>query len=122
MSDADTQAALREMSRSIGGLESTVKTMVTTWQSQEAVATQGRRDLHQKVDALRGELHDMGSTLAGAIRDIAAMKPSVEAFENAKAQALGAQKFGKWLWGIAALVSGAVGWILSNWITITPKH
>ena len=46
-----------EMSRAIGGLESTVKTLTTTWQSQEAGASQGRRDLHQKFDGLCGQGH-----------------------------------------------------------------
>ena len=41
-----------EMSRAIGALESTVKTLTTTWQSQEVSVAQGRRDLHRKFDGL----------------------------------------------------------------------
>jgi HAMP domain-containing protein len=76
------QAALREMSRSIGGLESTVKSMVQTWQLQEAAASQGRRDLHAKIDAVGGETTRMAAQLEGALRDIAAMKPTVEDFKT----------------------------------------
>ena len=121
MSDPATEAALREMSRSIGGLESTVKNLVSTWQSQEAQASQGRRDLHHKFDALRTDVHSMGAQVAGALKDIADIKPSVEAFEDAKQQAKGAQTLGKWIWGGLVFIGGGIGWILANWITITPK-
>lgn len=117
----DVQAALREMARTIGGLESTVKNLVTTWQSQEASASQGRRDLHRKVDELREDLHQVGNQVAGALKDIADIKPSVEAFENAKAQAIGAQKLGKWIWAALPFAGGGIGWAIANWITITPR-
>lgn len=121
MSDPNTEAALREMSRSIGGLESTVKTLVSTWQSQETLASQGRRDLHQKFDQLRTDVHNMATQVAGALTDIADLKPSVEAFKTARTEARGAQKLGKWLFGLIGLAGTALGWALNNWITIGPK-
>lgn len=125
----DVQGALREMARTIGGLESTVKSMVQTWQSQEASASQGRRDLHQKVDALREEfhahqtdLHDMGTQIAGALKDIADMRPTVEQVRAAREQATGAVIAGRWFsrgiyWFAFVLTLGA-GWVISNWINI----
>jgi hypothetical protein len=121
MNNPDTEGALREMSRSIGGLESTVKTLVSTWQSQEVTASQGRRDLHQKFEVLRNDVHSLAGQIAGALKDIADIKPSVHAFENAKEQAIGAQKLGKIIWGALFFMGGGVGWMIANWITITPK-
>jgi uncharacterized protein YukE len=126
MSDDATQAALRDMSRSIGGLESTVKSLVQTWQSQETLASQGRRDLHQKFDALRLDVHSMATQVAGALTDIAALKPSVDAFEDARTEARGAQKLGRRLFAgigaIGTLIGAALGWALTNyWIAIGPK-
>lgn len=121
MSDPETEAALREMSRSIGGLESTVKSLVSTWQSQETNASQGRRDLHTKFDALSEKVTVMAAKVDTAIRDITLIKPSVEAFENAKAQAIGAQKLGKWIWAALPFAGGGIGWMIANWISITPK-
>jgi hypothetical protein len=115
------EMALREMIRSIGGLESTVKSLQQTWQSQEASASQGRRDLHQKFDAMRSEVHALTAKVDGALRELAEIKPSVHAFENAKAQAQGAQTLGKWIWGGLLFAGGGIGWALANWITITPK-
>ncbi|MES2671640.1 MAG: DUF1515 family protein [Pseudomonadota bacterium] len=121
MSDPATEAALREMSRSIGGLESTVKTLVSTWQSQEMHASQGRRDLHQKFDALAEKVQVLASKVEAAIKDITEIKPSVDAFEQAKHQAQGAQTLGKWIWGGILFVGGGIGWVIANWVTITPK-
>lgn len=121
MTDPATETALREMSRSIGGLESTVKTLVSTWQSQEASASQGRRDLHQKFDALRDQVSGMTAKLDTAIKDITEIKPSVEAFKSAKEQAKGAQTLGKWIWVFLTMTGGGLGWVIANWITIGPK-
>lgn len=125
MSDPATEAALREMSRSIGGLESTVKTLVSTWQAQEQSASQGRRDLYVKFEALRADVHGLAGQIAGALKDIADIKPSVDAFDNAKQQAIGAQRLGKWIWaglgGTGLLGGGGIGWALANWISIGPK-
>lgn len=121
MSDPATEAALREMSRSIGGLESTVKTLVSTWQSQEVSATQGRRDLYQKFDAMASQVFELKTKLESALSDITELKPSVAAFESAKQQAAGAQKVGKWIWGFLTLGGGSIGWMLANWVTLGPK-
>jgi outer membrane murein-binding lipoprotein Lpp len=121
MSEDATQAALREMSHQIGGLEAIVKTLVSTWQSQEATATQGRANLHAKVEALGEKVSTLASRVDVAIKDITEIKPSVEAFENAKAQAIGAQKLGKWIWAALPFAGGGIGWAIANWISIGPK-
>lgn len=123
-----TQAALLEMARSIGGLESTVKTMVATWQAQELSASQGRRDLHQKVDALRADLHlhqsdlqSMGGQIAGALRDIADMRLTVDAVRAAKLKASGALTAGRWFyWLVFGSGGGAAAlWIASHFFKVS---
>lgn len=121
MSDQSTDTALREMSRSIGGLESTVKLMVSTWQSQEASASHGRRELHVKFDALAEKVSGLAAKVDTVIKDVTEIKPSVDAFEDAKSQAEGAQKLGKWIWAMLGLGGTALGWALANWITIGAK-
>ncbi|WP_166295344.1 DUF1515 domain-containing protein [Bradyrhizobium sp. 2S1] len=133
MSDEATQAALREMARAIGGLESTVKTLTATWQQQEQSASNGRRDLHQKVEALRsdvstkvdglrGDMVKMGAQVETAIKDIAAMKPVVQAVENVAVQATGVRNVTKWIWGAGAFLSGGVVWIITNLVDIHLKR
>jgi uncharacterized protein YoxC len=121
MTDASTEAALRDMNRSIGGLESTVKNLMTMWQQQEQAATQGRRDLHQKFDVVVKDVSGLTVKLDAAVKDISEIKPSVRAFENAKEQAKGAQTLGRWIWGLLVFIGGCAGWAISSWISIAPK-
>lgn len=125
MSDPDVQAALREMAGQIGGLQATVATMVSTWQSQEVNASQGRRDLHQKFDAMATKVSELAQKVNKAIEDITEIKPSVDAFETARDQAIGAQKLGKGIWAILVFLGLGTGsgftWILANWISIGPR-
>lgn len=114
MSDTDTQSALRDMARSIGGLESTVKALVETWRSQEQSASSGRRVLHEKFDQLQSEVHKFGTQLAGALEDIAEMKPTVDAVETAKQRAIGAGMLGRVLWAIGGAMVAAGVWLLSH--------
>lgn len=120
MSDADaaTQAALLTMAKSLGGLESTVAGLVSQWRSQDEKASQGRRDLHQKIDAMRTEMQELDGLLKEAIKDIAEMKPTVEAVENAKQQAVGAGKASVWLWRLAMFASGGAAWVIANYLKV----
>lgn len=110
----DIQAAMRDMARSIGGLESTVKTLVETWRAQEQGASSARRVLHQKFDQLQTEVHGFGTQLAGALKDIAEMKPTVDAVETAKQRAIGAGLVGKALWAIGGAMIAGGAWLLSH--------
>lgn len=123
--EADIQAALREMSGKIGGLTATVDDIKRQWQSQETSATQGRRDLHQKLEAVKAEVSGLRVEIATAAKDITEIKPDVQEFRNAKQQAKGAEKLGRRLFAAIAtlgtLFGGALGWAVSNYITIGPK-
>jgi outer membrane murein-binding lipoprotein Lpp len=121
MSD-DVQVALREMARSIGGLQATVAALTSTWQAMEQKASDGRKELHQKVDGLRGDMTTMGAQLATATKDIAEMKPVVKAVENVKAQATGVRNATKWIWGVGVALSGGVVWIVTNLVEIHFKR
>ena len=106
-----------EMSRAIGGLELTVKTLTTTWQSQEAGASQGRRDLHQKFDGLSDKVTGLAGKVDIALKELGEMKPSVEAFENAKLQAIGGLKLGRWLWMALPFGGGGlIAWLMTHWM------
>jgi hypothetical protein len=70
---------------------------------------------------MRDEMHQLRSKVEGALSDIAEIKPSVEAFRDAKAQAIGAQKFGKWIWAALPLAGGGLVWALTHWVSIGPK-
>lgn len=125
MSDADTQAAIRDLCSQVGELTGTVKLMTDTWRGQEASASAGRREVYQKLEAVKAEVTGLQNQVGGLSKEVAVLAPSVKAFDNARQQAKGAQTLGKIIW--AAIGIGGVGlgslltWALANWISITPK-
>lgn len=125
MSDADTQNALREMSKEIGGLSATMKTMLDTWRAQEASASAGRREVYQKLEAVKERVTSLDTRVGTLSKEVSDIAPSVQAFEDARQQAVGAQKLGKIIWAILFSAGGAIGgaatWALANWVNITPK-
>lgn len=128
MSDSDTQIALRDLSGKVGALDATVKTLLEIWKNQETSASMGRRVLHEKlevvskeVSTLNGKVERLDDKVETVISDVAVLAPSVKAFDNARQQAKGAQTLGKIIWGLIGLGGLGAGWVLANWISITPK-
>ncbi|UGY14223.1 DUF1515 domain-containing protein [Bradyrhizobium septentrionale] len=119
---ASVNTALLQMAAKIGGLESTVSTLLQTWQRMEEKASEGRKDLHQKVDALRAEMTTMGAQVATATKDIADMKPTVQAVQNVQVQAAGVRNVSRWLYWVAVGLSGGGVWVVSNFVDIHVKH
>lgn len=119
------QAALRDMAKSIGGLESSVTSLTTQWRQQDEKASLGRRDLHQKIDAMRDEVATLDSRVSAAIADIAEMRPTVDAIREARLQATGAVKAGHWLWrGLywaGMVMTLGAGWVVTHWLDIKVK-
>ncbi|MCK1669450.1 DUF1515 family protein [Bradyrhizobium sp. 153] len=117
------QAALREMAKSIGGLESTVTTLTRQWRDQDEKASLGRRDLHQKIDALVDDLRTLEGLVKAAISDIAIMKPIVDGVIEARQQVRGAVKAGRWVhWLIFGSGGGAAAlWVFSHFFSVSLK-
>ncbi|MET3991690.1 hypothetical protein ABID65_003330 [Bradyrhizobium sp. S3.9.2] len=116
------QAALRDMAKSIGGLESTVTSLTTQWRAQDEKASLGRRDLHQKLDALVNDLRTLEGSVKAAISDIAFMKPIVDGVIEARQQVRGAVKAGRWIYWVASGGGGAaVLWVASHFFSVTLK-
>lgn len=115
-------AALLRMAEKVGGLASAVETLTTQWRQQDEKASQGRRDLHQKIDALRVDVQKLDGEVKAAISDIALMKPTVESVEAAKLQAQGAVTAVRWTsragYWIAIAATLGVGWVFTNWLSI----
>lgn len=117
------QAALRDMAKSIGGLESTVKSLTTQWRDQDEKAALGRRDLHQKIDALVDDLRKLENLVKEALDDIAFMKPVVEKVTAARERANGALNAGRWVYWLVFGSGGgaAVLLVASHFVTLSWK-
>ena len=109
-----TPQELHEMSRVVGGLQNAVETMTTMWATQDAAATQGRRVLHDKLEAIREEMMAKVSTLTYRVDSMGVqinlIEPSVKAFNDETLRQEGAKRLGKWVIGGMTTVAGMVGW------------
>lgn len=114
MSEGDVQSALREMAGQIGSLGATVKSIEATWRQQDAAATEGRRELHRKFEAMTDKVSTLSGRVEEILKDILNMKPIVREVETAKQRAIGAGMAGKALWAIGgAMIAGGI-WLLSH--------
>jgi len=73
---ADT---IHEMSRAIGSLESSAKTLTTTWAEQDREATEGRRLLHAKIDDLKSQQATLAAQVAQQTSKLAEVEPAINA-------------------------------------------
>lgn len=124
MSEASTEVALREISRSLGGLESTVDNLVQTWERQEATASAGRAALYAKFDTIQTQVGALHVKVEMALKGLAEISPSVKAFEVARERAKGAQTLGKFLWAAILSAGGLIGWAAAHWVKVgaPPPH
>ena len=114
MNDPDTHAALSDMARSIGGLESTVKSLTSTWQAQEEAASSARRELHRKFETLSEKVSGLTNKVEMILGDLVDIKPTVAAVEMAKQRAIGAGLLGKLLWAVGGGLIAAGAWLISH--------
>lgn len=104
--------AIHQISAEIGGLKAAVEMMTTTWQSQEKSATEGRRALHDKFDELSKDVIRLAGEVENVSKDLALIKPAVDAFKTARDRQDGAQRMGRLVWAAFIGIAGAVGGVI----------
>ena len=70
------------------------------------------------MDALRAEITTMGVQNATGTKDIADMRPTVQAVQNVQVQATDVRNVSRWLYWAAVPLSGGVGWMVTNLVYI----
>ncbi len=115
---------MHAMSRAIGDLEATVRSLTDTWSQQDQHATEGRRLLHAKVDTLTSTIQTTNARLDTLTGRFAEIEPAVRRFEVARQRAEGARSLAKLLWaGFVAFAAG-LGYLASDLMHLLwpPKH
>jgi|SRR5579859_7344069 len=112
---------IHQMSEAIGGLKSDVRSLKDSidnlnrvWGQREEAATEGRRQVHEKVDNLRQDFTRLSAEVENVSQDIVEIKPAIDEFKNARQQAIGAHKLGKLIWGAMLTAAGLSGWAISE--------
>lgn len=115
-----TDGAIHQVSAEIGGLKAAVEMMTTTWQAQEKSATDGRRSLHDKFDAVSRDVIRLTAEVENVSKDMALIKPAIDAFKTARDRQDGAQKMGKLIWLAFIGIAGTVGGIVVELFHLRP--
>src|ERR1700761_8775180 len=113
-----TDGAIHQVSAEIGGLKAAVEMMTTTWQAQEKSATEGRRALHDKFDALSKDVIRLTGEVANVSEDLATIKPAIDAFKTARDRQDGAQRMGKLIWAAFIGIAGVIGGVIVEFLHI----
>ena len=93
---------LHELSMAIGGLTADVRNLTRSLEEERQGAAAHRRDLREVIGALSQSVR----TLATEVAD---MKPDVADYRERRAEARGAARLAKWLYGVALAIGSAVG-------------
>lgn len=108
--------AIHQVSADIGGLKKSVEILTSTWQQQEQAATDGRRELHKKLEDVRHEVTKLAGRVDQMGKEISEIKPAIDTFKSARERQLGAQWMGKLIWaafiGLAGIAGAAIAEIL----------
>lgn len=108
--------AIHQVSAEIGGLKAAVEMMTTTWQAQEKSATDGRRALHDKFESLSKDVIRLTAEVENVSKELAVIKPSIDAFKTARDRQDGAQRMGKMIWVAFVGIAGAVGGLIVEFL------
>jgi outer membrane murein-binding lipoprotein Lpp len=111
-----TDGAIHQVSAEIGGLKASVDMMTTTWQAQEKSASEGRRALHDKFDELSKDVIRLAGEMENVSKDLATIKPAIDAFKTARDRQDGAQRMGKLIWVAFIGIAGAAGGIVVEFL------
>lgn len=113
----DTSLAIGGLQADVRNLSQSIEALNRVWGERETAATDGRRALHEKLDAVCRQVYELEAGVENVSKDITEIKPAVEEFRNQRQRAIGAKRLGVKLW--AALVAGAavLGWFVHEIVT-----
>jgi hypothetical protein len=109
-----------DVARALGDLEGTVRSLKEQWAIQEKEATEGRRRLHDKFDALVVQVHNLTGVAYGVQEDVTEIKrdiddkimPTIDAYNIERARHFGAVNLGKIIWAGILAGCAAVGFTI----------
>jgi outer membrane murein-binding lipoprotein Lpp len=120
--DESIQAALREMSEKIGGLNSTVGSLVSQWARQETAASDGRSRLHSKIEEVKDSVTKLDGRVDNLSTKVTAIEPAMKAFEKEELRQEGAKRLGAKIWAAMLLATGLAGWGVHEAISWIFRH
>lgn len=123
--EAEIHGTLGALKEAAENTKRTLEHLMRMWETQEKNASEGRRMLHEKVDAMKDSVTALGTRVGSLETTITVdLKPAVEEFKNQRQQQKGAMKLGRVLWtGMLAAcgsMGAAIGYGLSHFFGQVP--
>ena len=119
MNDSVHQMSLLvgELKGELRAVKDVVENLTRTWGERERIAVDGRRAVHEKVDAMSKDVNRFGAELENLAREVGTViKPVVETMKTEREQRQGASRIGKTMWiGASGLFGGSVAEVLHHW-------
>lgn len=116
--------SMHEASRAIGSLEAAVTILTETWARQDREANDGRRRLHDKIDALQSQQEALQKTVERQTAEIAELKPAIKRFEEQRHRHEGQKSMIKLIWMAVVAFAGGLGYLAHEFLIFfwPPKH
>ena len=118
MNDSVHQMSLLvgELKGELRAVKDVVENLNRTWGERERIAVDGRRAVHEKVDAMSKDLNRFGADMENLSREvITVIKPAVETMKTEREQREGASKLGKGMWiGLSGIFGGGIAEVLHH--------
>ncbi|MET4187630.1 ABC-type transporter Mla subunit MlaD [Bradyrhizobium sp. JR1.7] len=118
--EAEVHQMIGGLKATVDHLNTTVRDLMTMWSTQEKNASEGRRILHEKVDALKDSAQELTNRVSSIETTLVDIKPAVEEFESQRDQQKGALKLGKIIYAALTAAAGAAGWGLAHFFGSAP--
>lgn len=116
--DAEIHGTLGALKEATENTKKTLDHLMRMWETQEKNASEGRRVLHEKVDAMKDGVTALTARVTSVEGKLVEVGPAVEEFKNQREQQKGAMKLGKLMWTGMLAASGsmgaAIGWGFSH--------
>jgi chromosome segregation ATPase len=119
---------MNEINRTIGRLQASIENLTKTLGEQDREATEGRRELHRKIEELKNKVVRIATELQKLSEDFTKMEPSIVRFEQRRQRSIGERGVInvviKLVWGALIAGIGAVSYVISDFIHILwpPRH
>jgi hypothetical protein len=105
------------VSRALGELQGTVRSMADQWRRQDEIANAGRLALYERFESLSMQMLRMSGALDAVTQDVAELrndvnneiKPAIDSYRLEAARRLGVLWAGRTMWTFMVGIAGAVG-------------
>jgi oligoribonuclease (3'-5' exoribonuclease) len=106
----------------LGNLEGTVRTFMNQWMRQDQTAAAGRIVTHDRMALLTQQIDRMATDVQNVQQDVAELKndiedkimPSVQSYEAAQQQKLGAKTVWAAIWAAAVAAVGTLAYMIDR--------